>query len=243
MGRMLFSRAQQAKLSLEALDKPLIAQNVQRASQGCDLALFCVPAPVLCEALSCVCPYLPSTCIVADITSVKVLPMTWMESQWAGNVVGTHPLFGPNPDPSLPLSVAITAGTRTQPEALATTEAFIHALGFTSFRCTPEQHDKAMAKIQNLNFITNLAYFALLAKHDDLLPFLTPSFHRRLKAAQKMLTEDAAMFSALFESNPMSQEVVRTYHRILQIAASGDIEILCKPALWWFEDKSGVQKP
>lgn len=76
-----------------------------------------------------------------------------------------------------------------------------------------------MARIQGMNFITSLAYFALLAGEDDLLPFLTPSFDRpQGRAARKMLTEDARLFAGLFEANPHSHEAVRQYRQILNLA-------------------------
>ena len=96
-----------------------------------------------------------------------------------------------------------------------------------------------MARIQNMNFITNLAYFALLAGQEDLLPFLTPSFRRRQNAARKMLTEDARLFSGLFEANPHSHEAVRQYRQMLNLAAAGDIDLLCRRAQWWWEDGAG----
>ena len=102
---------------------------------------------------------------------------------------------------------------------------------------TAEKHDQAMARIQNMNFITNLAYFALLAGQEDLLPFLTPSFRRRRNAARKMLTEDAQLFAGLFEANPHSHEAVRQYRQMLNLAAAGDIDLLCRRAQWWWNTK------
>ena len=93
-----------------------------------------------------------------------------------------------------------------------------------------------MARIQNMNFITNLTYFAMLAGEDDLLPFLTPSFRRRLHAAGKMLTEDARLFADLFEANTHSHEAVRQYRNMLNLAAAGDVDLLCRRAQWWWKD-------
>lgn len=75
-------------------------------------------------------------------------------------------------------------------------------MGCLSFRSTPQEHDAAAASIQGLNFISTLAYFATLAEHEELLPFLTPSFRRRMDSARKMLMEDGALFEWLFESHP-----------------------------------------
>ncbi|MBO4369127.1 MAG: prephenate dehydrogenase [Desulfovibrio sp.] len=237
MATMLIQRAREKNLDILAIDQPLLAERIVSVSAGVALVFFCVPALVLESVLTKVCPYLPKECIVSDITSVKEMPVSCMEAHWDGKVVGTHPLFGPKPDFTGPLPVAITYGKKATADALERVESFFTYLGFQPFRCSPEEHDKAMANIQNLNFITTLAYFALLANRTDLLPFVTPSFQRRMKAAKKMLTEDAGMFSGLFEANPHSHEIVRQYRQILNIAASGDIELLCQKAHWWWDEE------
>ena len=94
-----------------------------------------------------------------------------------------------------------------------------------------------MAQIQGLNFATTVAYLAALSRQDELRRFLTPSFRRRLKAAEKMLTEDADLFATLFEANPYSQEAVRRYRNYLQAAASGDVEVLVERGKWWWRDQ------
>lgn len=236
MGQMLFQEAQKHGLLVVGIDQPLEKVDLATVISGVELALFCVPALVLEEVLAKICPSLPKTCIVADITSVKVGPLRLMESYFKYNVVGTHPLFGPKFDLNDPLKVAITPGSKAELSAINCTEGFFTSLGFTVFRCEAKQHDLAMAGLQNLNFISNLAYFALLAEHEDLLSFVTPSFKRRLEAAKKMLTEDAEMFTGLFEVNPYSHELVRKYSKILNLAAAGDIELLSKKAKWWWDD-------
>ena len=60
-------------------------------------------------------------------------------------------------------------------------------------------------------------------------------FRRRLRAAEKMLTEDGTMFTGLFEANPYSHEAVRQYRKMLNVAAAGDIELLCRRAQWWWK--------
>ncbi|MBQ9536273.1 MAG: prephenate dehydrogenase [Desulfovibrionaceae bacterium] len=234
MGAMLHREAQACGLCTVGVDQPLSQEVVKDKAAGAELVLFCVPAKVLASVLETVCPYLPRDCIVADITSVKEQPLKDMQRIWPGEVVGTHPLFGPNFDRQEPLPVAIVPG-RAQAKAIARTASFFTALGFQTFECTAYVHDRAMASLQNLNFISTLAYFALLGDHKELLPFMTPSFRRRLAAAKKMLTEDAQMFAGLFEVNRFSHELVRQYTKVLSLAACGDIELLLEKAQWWLQ--------
>lgn len=242
MGAMLLARAQAAGLNVTGVDVPLTPQTLAPACAGADLAIICVPAAVFSTVIATVCPHLAPTAVLADITSVKEIPLRQMEEAWAGPVVGTHPLFGPKPDAD-DQPVAIVPGAQAAQPHIELTAGFFTALGCRVFRTSAQKHDKAMASIQNMNFITSLAYFALLAEHEDLLPFLTPSFRRRQNAARKMLTEDAHMFAGLFEANPYSYEAVRQYRQMLNLAAAGDIDLLCQRARWWWQDEADQQKP
>ena len=241
MGAMLHARAGAAGLCAAGVDAPLTPEVLAPACAGADMALLCVPAAVFGDVTARVCPHLPPTAVLADITSVKEQPMAQMAHAWPGAVVGTHPLFGPAPHAGEDLPVAVVPGSNAAGEHTAMVEAFFTALGCRVFAATARQHDLAMAKIQNMNFITSVAYFALLAGQDDLLPFITPSFRRRQNAARKMLTEDARLFTGLFEANQHSHEAVRQYRRMLNLAAAGDIDLLCQRAQWWWkEEETGL---
>lgn len=237
MGAMFMRKARKAGVDVTGLDQPLLPQAVREACENAKLVLLCVPVGAFSSTLEIIVPEMPPNAILSDITSVKEVPMRLMEQAFKGNIVGTHPLFGPKHGPDDVLKVALVPGKTCSPQALNVVGSFFTELGCEVFETTAARHDEAMARIQNMNFITNLAYFAVLAEQDELLPFLTPSFERRKKSAAKMLTEDASMFSGLFEANPHSQDAVRQYRKMLNIAASGDIEVLTRRAQWWWPDQ------
>lgn len=236
MGKMLLERSQKLNLPVSGVDIPY-SDEMAKTVRMADIVIACVPAGKLREVLEKLTPWMKTGAILSDITSVKEQPMRIMEEIWPGPVVGTHPLFGPCPDPEDDLPVVIVPGSRATPEDARKVAAFFSKLGFRTFESDAAAHDEAMAKIQNMNFITNVAYFAALAGQKDLLPFITPSFSRRQNAARKMLTEDAEMFTGLFEANAHSHEVVRQFRKYLNVAASGDIDLLCKRAQWWWQKK------
>jgi len=233
MGALFASRLRAAGISVFGLDQPLEKERLAEVLPGQDLVLLAVPAPVLEDVLiRCVEHFSPET-ILMDICSVKVMPMVVMLKYHAGPVVGTHPLFGPEPDQNA--RVAVTPGRGDQ--SLTVIMDLLAALGLTPFTTTPEIHDRAMAAVQGLNFVTTCAYFSALAEDESLESFLTPSFSRRLEAARKMLTEDAAMFADLFEVNPYSQDAVRLFRSHLNLAAGGDVDVLAQRAGWWWRKK------
>lgn len=243
MGKMFCAKAANTGLQVCGIDRPFVFDNPE-IYRDIELALLCVPARHLETTLKTLLPHLPQKrCILADITSVKEGPMRQMESLWNGPVVGTHPLFGPQNGPDADLPVALVQGRNATEKHVIKVRKFFEKIGCRVFACGAAEHDRAMAKIQNMNFITNLAYFAALAGDKNLLPFLTPSFERRKNAATKMLTEDAEMFTGLFEANGHSHEAVRQYRQMLNLAASGDVELLCKRAQWWWQTETNKPLP
>ena len=238
MGAMLMERLEAAGRTARGADLPLTPDVLAAACAGADVALLCVPAAVLGDVAHLVAPHLETGAVLADIASVKMLPMRAMRKAYAGPVVGTHPLFGPKPRPDYN-AVCVTPDEGTDEAAVRAVEEVFEGMGCTTFRSPPEVHDRAMAVVQGLHFITSVAYFAMLSQRNDVLPFLTPSLQRRTEAARSMLTSDAALFTGIFETNPMSQDVVREYRSYLNLAAGGDVDILAALAGRWFEERDG----
>lgn len=237
MGRMLAERATAAGLGVSGVDRPLSAASVADAVAGTELVLLAVPAAAFDEVARLCASAMEPEQILSDICSVKAQPMAQMLAAHAGPVVGTHPLFGPEPADD-DLRVAVVPGRDDAARDAVST--CLAAMGFAPFDSDADEHDLAMAHIQGLNFVTTVSYLATLAHRPELERYITPSFNRRLDAARKMLTEDSGLFSGLMEANPFTQEAVRNFRSMLNIAAGGDIELLAARANWWWRsDDSG----
>ena len=240
MGKLFMDEGRRAGLGMGGLARPYRPDYMRRHLTRAAVVMLSVPAMAFDKVLGVVCPYLDPECVLTDVTSVKVNPMFQMERAWRGSVVGTHPLFGPEPDRNMEQFVTVTRGKTCSEDAVNTVKAVFTSMGFRTFETTAEEHDSAMAKIQNMNFITTLAYLAQTACDDELLPYITPSFSRRLVAAHKMLTEDGEMFAGLFEANPFSQKAVRQFSKILSLASAGDIDLLLDRARWWWRKEGSL---
>ncbi len=240
MGRCLSRYMHQPGIQVSGFDQPLVREEMATVLAEADLVLLAVPIGAMPDVLEKVVPCLRPATILADICSVKERPLQLMLQAHAGPVVGTHPLFGPQPDPETELKMAIIPG-REQNACNAVHDFFQH-LGFGPFFTTARVHDQAMAKIQSLNFVTTISYLAAVAQDQGLMEFITPSFQRRLQAAQKMLTQDGALFQTLFEANPYSQDAVRHFRRFLNLAAAGDMDLLQDMAAWWWRAENNGEK-
>ncbi len=243
MGAMLMERFARAQdIQPAGLSRPYRARDVEDACRGARAVILCVPPEALAETAGKLVPHMEPGTILADITSVKELPMRQMEAAWAGPVVGTHPLFGPLQAEGLELRTAIVPGRMASEEDVGFIEDLFRYLGSMTFRTTAEEHDVAEARIQGMNFIATAAYFAMTAEDPALLRFITPSFMRLMNAAHKQIMEDGPMFTWMFEANPHSQQMVRSYRNMLGLAAAGDTELILSRARWWWKDGEEKQQ-
>lgn len=234
MGALFVRAFHKAGYQVTTLDRPYTDEAVAAALNNAHLALISVPVTATRAVAERLAPFMPQGSILCDVCSVKVNPLAQMLAAYAGPVVGTHPLFGPVIPEGFDPRVAVTPGRGDHaPEAVS--QVFARA-GFSPFASTAEEHDRAMAVVQGLNFITTTAYLAAARQTPGIENFRTPSFERRLEAARKMLTQDRELFQLISEDNPFLQETVRQFTAYLDLAAGGDLDLLSARASWWWRD-------
>ncbi|OGR38994.1 MAG: prephenate dehydrogenase [Desulfovibrionales bacterium GWA2_65_9] len=243
MGALFVRAFHKAGVAVATLDRPYdpdgTGEAIASALAGAELVLLSVPVTAMRAVAGTVAPFMEPESILADVCSVKVHPLALMLSAYKGPVVGTHPLFGPVIPEGFEPRVAITPGRELLGADAAGAVARLFArAGFSPFASTAEEHDRAMATVQGLNFITTVAYLAAARQTPGIEKYLTPSFERRLEAARKMLTQDRELFQLISEDNPFLQETVRHFTAYLDIAAGGDLDLLSARASWWWRDKA-----
>lgn len=230
MGGMFAERCARAGVEARGVDRPLRPDALDRTLRGADLVLLAVPAEAVAEVAALAAAHMQDGQVLADICSVKALPLAAMLRAWTGPVVGTHPLFGPEPAEDED-KVALVRG---RGHRAAEVRQWLERLGFRPFETGAEEHDRAVAMVQGLNFVTTVSYLATLSHRPEIQDFVTPSFRRRLDAARKMLLSDSELFAGLFESNPHAQDAVRAFRSMLNLAAGGDVDLLADRARWWW---------
>jgi len=235
MGQFFQSRLEKRGFSIHVLDQPLEQENIQNCVPCSELVLLATPTHACEHVLRQIQGYLQQNTILADICSVKITPLKIMQDLHSGPVVGTHPLFGPAPEENDTLKTAIVPSTNDRADQ--NIFALLRDIGLAPFSTTAEEHDRALAFIQGLNFVSTVTYLAAIPSEEHIKQFMTPSFHRRLQAAQKMLTQDWEMFENLFETNPHSQEAVRQLRSYLNLASAGEMDILRDKASWWWNEE------
>ncbi len=237
MGRMLEKSFAMAGAEIICLDRPLPDEELEALLSPAVFVFLAVPISVFSTVVDDVAPKMPSGAILADICSVKVSPLMIMERSYPGPVLGTHPLFGPEPDIDDELKVALCPGRNISSSQITMAEELFKRSGMLTFITSAHEHDQAMACIQSLNFVTTVSYFASLPGNLDLEKYATPSFRRRVDSARKMLNEDAFLFSSLAEDNPYTGQMIRRFKSFLNLSAAGELELLQDKALWWWRNE------
>lgn len=238
MGGLFSKRFRELGCSVAELDQPLDPAAVKQAVGKSDLVLLCIPVTAMAEVLESVIPHLNEQAVLADVGSVKELPLRAMLRAHSGPVVGTHPLFGPVIPQGFTPRVAVVSGREKHEQQAEQVATLFREAGFEPFMTTATEHDKAMAFIQGLNFTTTAAYLAAAGRCPGIENFVTPSFNRRLDAARKMFTKDSELFGTIADANPYLQETARQFMTLFSLAAGGELDLLASLAQWWWRNET-----
>jgi len=228
MGSMLTARLQSAGYLVKGSD---VGEQTSLAASS--LVLVCVPPADLHSTLQKLAAHLYPEQLLMDITSVKTLPMRWREEVHRGPVIGSHPLFGPNPKSS-DLRVALVAGKMATQTARNMAEKLFTSLGCQVFWTTSQEHDQQTGLAQSLNFGINAAFFSLLAQNNLRSEFMTPSCRRLLEAARKLLNEDRKMFLEFTALNPEFPSILEQFRGSLNLENAGEFERIARMAAEYY---------
>lgn len=183
---------------------------------GCDLVILAMPIDEMASAIKDLRPHLKPGTVILDVVSVKVKPIEIMRELLPPfvEIVGTHPLFGPQSTmdglKGRKIAVCPVRGKRS---ALHIAAFLRHALGLTVYLTTPEDHDREAAMVQG---ITHLIAKALV-RMEPLPKRLTTVSFEQLMGATDMVRDDAAsVFLAIERDNPFSSDMRHRFFAITE---------------------------
>jgi len=184
-------------------------ENVARS----DLLLLTVPISALRRLCCRLSPLLSPGQVVVDACSVKSNPVRWMLEELPPQVqvVGTHPLFGPDSGKEgiAGLKIAVCP-VRVEPGDYDQILRFLQSRELVVIETTPEEHDRQIAQSQ--------AVFHLIAQAMKQLewgvkPISTPGpeiFYRLVKTVQK---DTDQLFRDMERENPYASHYRKLFIR------------------------------
>lgn len=196
------ARGYDAALGVEFADISVVAR--------CGIVVLAVPVERLGEAVAAVSPWLREGALVLDVGSVKVEPVRVMLAGLPEHVdiVGTHPLFGPQSGrdgiAGLKIAVCPVRGERARRVAAVLRRAF----GLKVILTSVEKHDREMAVVQGLTHLVAKIVMELEVPESAMS---TASFDRLIEAVDMVRHDAPGVTRAIAEANPYAAEVRRRF--------------------------------
>lgn len=168
-----------------------------------ELLINAVTVKYTLPAFDEVLPYLPKTCIISDISSVKTGLHEYYE-QSGFRYVSTHPMFGPtfanlnqlNEENAIIISEGDYMGQ-------CFFKDIYNRLGLNIYEYTFDEHDRTVAYSLSIPFVSTFT-FAAVMEHQD-APGTT--FKRHLRIAKGVLNEDDYLLQEIL-FNPYTHDNV-----------------------------------
>ena len=167
------------------------ALGISDLARLCDVIVVAVPISATADIIRQVGPQLTKDKLLMDLTSLKHEPVKLMLANSKAQVIGCHPLFGPQLKDVSGQNVVLC------PERgkhwLSWLKGVFKKNKMAVWESTPEKHDKMMAVIQALNHLNTISLGMAIARtkitFEDINKFSTPIFRTKLDIIRKVFVE------------------------------------------------------
>ena len=248
MGRWFkrFFAAQGLEVLVADVDTDLTPQEVARLA---DVVVLSVPIPKVKQIVQELAPHIRPEAALIDLTSVKQSPMTEMLAHFPGEVVGTHPLFGPGAKSMAGQTMVLCPGRGER--WFSWLKDLLENAGAKVKVTSATQHDRLMSVVQGL------AHFSLIALEmairelgvsaQDLEDFATPTFSTLHNLARRLFTQDATLYACIQLQNPANRVALRALedsvadilYFIQRQNADGLVRLITKVKEGFIEEEKG----
>ena len=210
MGRWFTRFFESQDLTVLVADVDTLTTSREVAAQA-EVVILAVPIPKVTEVARDVAPFLSPHAALVDLTSVKQRPMAAMMSAFPGEVVGTHPLFGPGETTIEGRTMVLCKGRGERwfqwlHDLLAQAGARVKIT-------TAAEHDRLMAVVQGLAHFILIAFGTVIrdlgVSPEDLEEFSTPTFATLHNLTRRLLSQDAKLYACIQLQNPANRIALR----------------------------------
>ncbi len=178
-------------------------KDFEKAIKEADIILVCIPMSVFEETVKNISQFARKDAIVADLCSVKEMPMEVMGKNLKCSFVGTHPLFG-NVDNFKDRKIVVCKGRGDCSSLMKGLEK----TGAKTVEMDPLEHDKLIGEIQGVTHFIGLSARDYLRKHDRerLKSVSTLSFEYLLGLLDRIEKNNPEIFMEIQKHNKYARE-------------------------------------
>jgi chorismate mutase/prephenate dehydrogenase len=200
---------------------------------------------MIIQKLTC----LPDDCILADVTSIKEMPLYEMMKVHKGPVVGLHPMFGP--DVSGLIKQTIIACEGRYPEQYNWLLKQFQVWGAKIYPVEALAHDQAMSMVQVMRHFSTIAYgYHLMTEGADisqLVEMSSPIYRLELVMVGRLFAQDPVLYTDIIFSNhdnvAMMKRFAYRFLELLEDVEMGDKDAfttMFKQVADWFGDYADI---
>lgn len=191
--------------------------DMDEMAQKCQVVIVSVPIGVTTQVIEQVGPKMKKESLLMDFTSLKEEPVKAMLECSSSEVMGCHPLFGPDVS-SIEGQNIVFCPARTEKWSNWPKDIF-RKRGAHVFETTPEDHDEMMAIIQGLNHLNTITMGLALRETGvdltELKKFSTPIFDTKLAIIEKIFTNNPQLYAEIISLNPHIYKILDIYEKTL----------------------------
>ncbi|MGQ9654135.1 MAG: prephenate dehydrogenase/arogenate dehydrogenase family protein [Thermodesulfobacteriota bacterium] len=206
----------------------------QRLIERCQVVVVSVPIGVTCEVIERVGPLVSTGSLMMDLTSLKAEPVECMLRCSVSEVIGVHPLFGPDVESMKGRNVVICPARGGN--WIAWLRQLLTGSGAEVVETTPDRHDRIMAMVQGLTHLTTVAMGLTVRASgvdlSELRRFFTPTFEKKMAMIEKVFGDNQRLYAEIIALNPDTQRLLCLYeealHGLKGLLARRDSEALLR---------------
>jgi chorismate mutase/prephenate dehydrogenase len=193
------------------VDTKMTAQQVTAAS---DAVLISVPIEKTTEVIRQIGTSCKKDSLIFDITSTKTEPVDEMKKATCCEVIGLHPMFGPNTHTLQEQRVVLVEGrVHADSNWKSWLSTCLTSRGLNLLETTAKEHDRAMGIVQVLTHlsteVTGLAMARLNVPVNETLEFASPVYLVELLMTARHFGQDPDLYGAIHRANPNRQEIAK----------------------------------
>lgn len=194
--------------------------SLDEMGKRCPVVLVSVPVSVTRSVIEQIGPVMGTDALLMDITSLKVEPVEAMLRFAQCDVIGTHPLFGPEV-PSLDgYSFVICPARPGKGKWLSWLRTLLKENGARLVETSPEEHDRFMSIIQGLNHFNTMTFGLVMnamgTDIEALKPFMTPIFEEKTRIIKEVFSHNARMYAEILTGNPYLPAILEQYESTMR---------------------------
>jgi prephenate dehydrogenase len=186
-------------------------------ARQCPIIIVSVPIKATVEVIEKVGPLMSEKSLLMDFTSLKEEPVKAMLRSSCCEVIGLHPLFGPEIKALAGHNIVICPA-RTK-KWLPRIRTVFKKSRARIIETTPERHDEWMALVQVLNHLNTITMGLALKRSGsdlkELYPVSTPAFDAKIELLKKIFGPNAGLYTQIITHNPHIDKVFKDYQQSL----------------------------